>query len=429
MKLFKKIVFGVFLLILAIPLVYALSPPSVNIFTGTAKLINYTGEVNTSGLTISAYIDDIQVASTIINQDESYYLNIEGNESYDGKTIYFRINGILADKNETYIHTAGGIRGPIELNLTATDNILPIVTINPITTPTNVSTQTISGSFIEDNLDKIYVNGIEANIVGNSYSCEVSLSEGSNTINITAIDLAKNIRTNSTTIVLDTKKPTVSDNAPTGWQTSKPVFITLVWNDTTPSSGKAWIKYCIDSNNTCIPDIDYDADNKPKISTEGISYLRYQSADNAGNVQDVVSKTIQIDTVPPTISNIKINQTFGIPGIIIAINVTVIDSNSGVSSVKVNVKGPNETTILLNKMGDFYIGIWNFKRWARILFIVLTVFLLLVMPLIGEPIITVPWAYMFENVSSMLSGMLLVLMYTAPIKYYFSKSKPSTPSI
>ncbi len=76
-----------------------------------------------------------------------------------------------------------------------------------------------------------------------------------------------------------------------------------------------------------------------------------------------------------------------------------------------------------------YIGIWNFKRWARALFVVMTVFLLLGTPLIGEPIITVPWAYMFENVSSMLSGMLLVLMYTAPIKYYFSKSKPSTPSI
>ncbi len=71
----------------------------------------------------------------------------------------------------------------------------------------------------------------------------------------------------------------------------------------------------------------------------------------------------------------------------------------------------------------FYIGIWNFKRWARILFVVLTVFLLLVTPLIGEPIITVPWAYMFSSVSTMLWGMLLVLMYTAPIKYYFSKSE------
>jgi len=71
----------------------------------------------------------------------------------------------------------------------------------------------------------------------------------------------------------------------------------------------------------------------------------------------------------------------------------------------------------------FYIGVWNFKRWARILFVVLTVFLLLVTPLIGEPIITVPWAYMFSSVSTMLWGMLLVLMYTAPIKYYFSKSE------
>ena len=71
----------------------------------------------------------------------------------------------------------------------------------------------------------------------------------------------------------------------------------------------------------------------------------------------------------------------------------------------------------------FYIGIWNFKRWARILFIVLTVFGFLSAPLISEPIIHVPWAYMFMNVSMMLGGMLLVLMYTAPIKYCFSKGE------
>jgi hypothetical protein len=75
----------------------------------------------------------------------------------------------------------------------------------------------------------------------------------------------------------------------------------------------------------------------------------------------------------------------------------------------------------------FFIGVWNFKRWARILFVVITVFGLLAIPLIGEPLITVPLAYMFESTSAILSGMLLVLMYTAPIKYYFSKSEKSSP--
>ena len=82
------------------------------------------------------------------------------------------------------------------------------------------------------------------------------------------------------------------------------------------------------------------------------------------------------------------------------------------------------STVLLT---IFFIGVWNFKRWARILFVVLTVFLLLGTPLIGEPIITVSWAYMFRDVSTMLGGMLLVLMYTAPIKYYFSKNEKNSP--
>ena len=89
-------------------------------------------------------------------------------------------------------------------------------------------------------------------------------------------------------------------------------------------------------------------------------------------------------------------------------------------------------TLYLNSFIEYFscqcvspIGIWHFKRWARILFVVIMILPMLSIPLIGEPIITVPWVYMFELVSEMLSGMLLVLMYTAPIKYYFSKSEKS----
>ncbi len=70
----------------------------------------------------------------------------------------------------------------------------------------------------------------------------------------------------------------------------------------------------------------------------------------------------------------------------------------------------------------FFIGIWNFKRWARILFVIL---IIITLPsiLISEVNITVPLAYMFESISNVLCGMLLVLMYTEPVKSCFSKKK------
>jgi len=95
-------------------------------------------------------------------------------------------------------------------NLFTIDNTDPIVTINSVTTPTKVDTQTITGTFTELNLDKIEVNGIIAYIDGTTYSATIDLEEGPNTITIVATDLAGNTGQVSDTIVLDTTAPTVT---------------------------------------------------------------------------------------------------------------------------------------------------------------------------------------------------------------------------
>jgi len=70
----------------------------------------------------------------------------------------------------------------------------------------------------------------------------------------------------------------------------------------------------------------------------------------------------------------------------------------------------------------FFIGVWNFKRWARTLFIILTI-IFLPFILIEDAFVMVPLANMFVNVGNILTGMLLVLMYTEPVKSCFSKKK------
>ncbi|MFA6093935.1 MAG: hypothetical protein WCU88_11580 [Elusimicrobiota bacterium] len=96
----------------------------------------------------------------------------------------------------------------------------------------------------------------------------------------------------------DAQAPTTTDNAPTDWQTQN-VVVTLSPADN--GSGLAQTKYCTDANNTCSPWM-------VGVSTTILSwpgaliqkYLRYQSIDNVGNTEAVVSKLIRIDRSSPT---------------------------------------------------------------------------------------------------------------------------------
>ena len=84
------------------------------------------------------------------------------------------------------------------------DTTPPVVTIDPVTSPTNSTTQTISGSFIEtgSGIARITVNGIPAEISGTTFYANISLSEGENIITVIATDKAGNSDSQSTSIIL-----------------------------------------------------------------------------------------------------------------------------------------------------------------------------------------------------------------------------------
>ena len=103
---------------------------------------------------------------------------------------------------------------------------------------------------------------------------------------------------------IDNTKPTTSDSAgtyPYGTWTNSNVMITLTQSDAT--SGIASTKYCTDSSNTCNPTTGSTYQSPITISNEGTTYFRYASTDNAGNVQDIVSRQVMIDKNNPTISS------------------------------------------------------------------------------------------------------------------------------
>ncbi|NJC88030.1 MAG: hypothetical protein FIB02_05775 [Desulfuromonas sp.] len=115
------------------------------------------------------------------------------------------------------------------------------------------------------------------------------------TLNIRGTDGSSNTGTGTAVArTVDAVAPTTTDNVPVGWQTAN-VTVTLTPADA--RSGVASTVYCVDTANSCVPGTAYAA---PFIvSTEGTNYVRYRSTDNVGNVQTVVSKTLQLDKTAP----------------------------------------------------------------------------------------------------------------------------------
>ncbi|MCD5390662.1 choice-of-anchor D domain-containing protein, partial [candidate division NPL-UPA2 bacterium] len=92
----------------------------------------------------------------------------------------------------------------------------PSITIDPVTTPTNVTTQTITGTMESGATVTLSSTttgttfGAVTTPTATTWSVVANLVEGSNNITATATDAAGNIGTATTTIVLDTTAPTIT---------------------------------------------------------------------------------------------------------------------------------------------------------------------------------------------------------------------------
>lgn len=67
------------------------------------------------------------------------------------------------------------------------------------------------------------------------------------------------------------------------------------------------------------------------------------------------------------------------------------------------------------------IGLWKFKNWARVIYIVATIAFLPLYPAMG-PIVMNPWEAMFGDIALILEGILIAMMFFSPINEEF-KSK------
>lgn len=93
-----------------------------------------------------------------------------------------------------------------------------------------------------------------------------------------------------------------------------------------------------------------------------------------------------------------------------------------------NISRAEEIFLLLAMLTVFLllpistIGLWKFKSWARALYVVITVAFIPFYPAIG-PVVMNGWEAMFMDISVMLEGVLLVMMFTGEVNQKFGESK------
>ncbi|MCX6777019.1 MAG: right-handed parallel beta-helix repeat-containing protein, partial [Candidatus Micrarchaeota archaeon] len=150
-----------------------------------------------------------------------------------------------------------------------------------------------------------------------TYSSPVRITtQGTSYIRYNSTDSAGNIEAiKNQTIMIDSTAPVTTATAVKNDSSSyifgtatnsSYVNVTLSCSD--GETGCNITKYCTDTNNTCTPSTTYSS--PVQISTQGISYIRYNSTDNLGNNEAIKSKTIIIDSTPPIYSSNSTNSTF-----------------------------------------------------------------------------------------------------------------------
>ena len=98
----------------------------------------------------------------------------------------------------------------------------------------------------------------------------------------------------SAQIGIDVVPPLTTDDAPAAIQTTSPVYVTLTATDTV--SGVDATYYRIDGGAA----LTYST--PIEISAEGTTTITYWSVDRAGNVEEVRTAIVRIDTIPPTVT-------------------------------------------------------------------------------------------------------------------------------
>jgi len=188
----------------------------------------------------------------------------------------------------------GELENYVQWNITINDITPPAQpTLNTITSPTNISSQTLSGAKEVDT--SIWINGVDVVLLDSSvnWSHSYNLTEGTNNISVTSRDAAGNESTPiTTTIILDTSAPA----APILYAVVSPTNISpQTLSGTKEANASIWINNIevIPINSSITWTYDFSL-------SEGENNISITSKDSAGNESSGATAKIILDSILPT---------------------------------------------------------------------------------------------------------------------------------
>src|SRR5680860_646404 len=271
-----------------LPQIFSYSPDSLNVVVdeGESKKFEVQANDMDSETTFSFrwFLNGKLVSSTTSS----------GNDSKSSWT-YSASYGDYSQKIVKILVSDGELQDYVQWNITINDTTPPDQpTLGAVTSPTNISPQTLSGT--KEPNTSIWINEVEVIPVNSSttWTYDFNLSEGENNISITSRDIAGNVSLSVTTnIILDVISPMVSTLnsiiSPTNISTqilggSKEVNASVLINgsEVIPINSEATWSYSLHL-------------------TEGTNSIFVTSCDSAGNESSAVSTIIALDISTPEI--------------------------------------------------------------------------------------------------------------------------------
>jgi|GEM_PF-2920150 len=260
------------------------------------------------------------------------------------KTRIKQLNFIVAQANTT-LATRSGTLYVRSNGLNVNAPAQPVVT-STVSAVTNQTTLTVSGT--KEANTSILINGVEvvARNAFTTWSAILNLSkEGNNVFSITAKNSISKVSTaKSITVLRDRTAPTGSLNINSGALYAASATVTLNLSGSDSGSKVGTMSFSTDGANWTAP-IAYATSKTftfPAGDGRKTVYVKYY--DKAGNVSAVYSKSIILDTLPPS-GTIKVNNGAQfINKTAVMLNLSAIDAGSGLSKMRFSSNGTTWST-------------------------------------------------------------------------------------
>ena len=227
-----------------IPLISSLSHASTFTAFGPETFIRTTGKPVVETVSFTVKNPDTTYTLYIYNggtnseykRVSSAVVTLNGTTIFDTNDFNQQVSVLkkevnVSASNELQIEIRGRPRSALTIVLKGTDETLPDITIaspendDVLNTPSITVTGTASDSISW--IKSVTVNGTSTEITGETYTSDIQLTEGQNTITTMATDAAGNTNTATITVTLDTTPPAITSATPVDNDTGIPVNTTI----------------------------------------------------------------------------------------------------------------------------------------------------------------------------------------------------------